>query len=367
MPTYIYALNCPIAKTVRYIGKSVNPQERFEQHLYFAKTGRSNHHAARWIRKVLNAGLQPTLDVFYEVKPGEDWREAERFWIAEAESFGWKLTNTTAGGDGVEITCPEALAAWKKAVKERWQDPVLRKQNSNKLSAYYATPEGRTNKIATSSRPDKLEASRRSQIALWKTEEYRKRQTALIASPELVEKARSLSKALWADPVFREKRAKLTVERKANRPARTAAEFEASAAKRKATQDRAHAKRKAAARAFAESPEGIARAAASKERQRLRFAAMTAASTAKREKARLDKIAAKSTPEAIAAREAKKLATRNAKNDRRNAKSRAEKEAAGVKVRRSPYPPEIREEMNKARKKAQRAAKRQAKLAEPPV
>jgi hypothetical protein len=46
--------------------------------------------------------------------------------------------------------------------------------------------------------------------------------------------------------------------------------------------------------------------------------------------------------------------------DRRNAANRAKKEAAGIKVRRSPYPPEIREEMNKERKRLQRAARRQA-------
>ena len=360
MPTYIYALHCPIDKTVRYVGKSVNPQERLEQHLYFAKTGRANHHAARWIRKVLSAGLQPILDVFYEVQPDEDWRDVERFWIAEAESFGWKLTNTTAGGDGVEITCPKALAAWKAAVRERWQDPVLREHNSNRLKTYYATPEGRANKIATSSRPDKLEASRRSQIALWKTEEYRERQTSLIASPELVEKARALSKKLWSDPGFRNKRAKLAAERKANRPAKTAEELAASAAKRKASQDRHHEKRRENAKVFAASPEGIARAAAAKEKQRLRFAAMSAASAAKREESRLARLAAKNTPEAIAAREEKKAATAARRKAERAAKERAKKEALGIKVRRSPYPPDIREEMNKARKKAQRAAKRQA-------
>lgn len=363
MPTYIYALHCPIAKTVRYIGKSVNPTERFEQHIYFAKTGRTKHHTGRWLRKVLSAGLMPTLEVFYEVKEDEDWREAERFWIAEAESFGWKLTNTTAGGDGVEMTCPVAIASWKKAVKARWQDPILRKRNSEKLAAYYATPEGKANKIRTSSRPEKLEASRQSQIALWKTKEYREKQMAPIASPELVEKASELSKKLWADPEFKAKRAQLAAERKAKRPAKTPEQLAASAAKRKASVERGHAKRRELAQAFAASPEGIARAEANRQAQRAMFAAMSAASAAKKEQARLDRIAAKNSPEAIAAREAKKLATRNAMYDRRNAVSRAKKEAAGIKVRRSPYPEDQREEMNKQRKKLQRAAKLQAKKA----
>lgn len=363
MPTYIYALHCPIAKTVRYIGKSVDPTERFEQHLYFAKTRRANHHTARWIRKVLTAGLTPTLEVFYEVQEDEDWREVERFWIAEAESFGWRLTNTTAGGDGVEMTCPIAIASWKAAVKARWQDPVLRKRNSEKLAAYYATPEGKANKIRTSSRPEKLEASRQSQIALWETKEYREKQMALIASPELVEKASELSRRLWAEPEFRAKQEAAQAKRKASRPPKTPEQIAANAAKRKASLERRHAKRREIAKAFAASPEGIARAEASREAQRALFAAMSAASAAKKEQARLDRIAAKNSPEAIAAREAKKLETQNRKKAERAAKERAKKEAAGIKVRRSPYPPELRGEMNKARKKAQRAAKLAAERA----
>lgn len=370
MTTYIYALHCPIAKTVRYIGKSVNPSERFEQHLYFAKTNRSNHHTARWLRKLLSQGLLPTLDAFYEIKEGEDWREVERFWISEAESFGWKLTNTTAGGDGVEITCPKALVAWKKAVKERWQDPVLRESNSQKLKAYYSTPEGKANKLRTSASAAKLEASRQSQMALWKTPEYRERQTALIASPILVKEASERSTKLWADPEFKAKRASLAAERKA---LRAIAPIDPQvladrAARRAEVEKRSREKRREQARAFAASPEGMAKAEASRVAQRARFVAMTAATTARREAARRARIAEKNSPEAIGAREAKKLATRHAKNDRRNAANRAKKEAAGLKVRRSPYPPEVREEMNKERKRLQRAAKRQAekqaKLAE---
>jgi hypothetical protein len=363
VPTYIYALHCPIAKTVRYIGKSVDPTERFEQHLYFAKTRRANHHTARWIRKVLSAGLTPTLEVFYEVREDEDWREAERFWIAEAESFGWRLTNTTAGGDGVEMTCPIAIASWKKAVKARWQDPVLRKRNSEKLAAYYATPEGKANKIRTSSRPEKLEASRQSQIALWKTREYREKQMALIASPKLVEKASELSRRLWAEPDFRAKQEAAQAKRKAARLPKTPEQIAESFAKRKASLERGHAKRREIAQAFAASPEGIARAEANREAQRAMFAAMSAASAAKKEQARLDRIEAKNSPEAIAAREAKKAETKRLKNERRASADRAKKESIGVKVRRAPYPPEQREEMNKARKKAQRTAKLAAERA----
>lgn len=205
MPTYIYALHCPIAKTVRYIGKSVNPSERFAQHLYFAKTGRSDHYAARWIRKVLAAGMSPILEVFYEVKADEDWREVERFWISEAESFGWVLTNTTAGGDGVEITCPIALENWKNSVRDRWQDPELRRRNSEKLIAFYSTPEGKANKVRTSSAPAKVKAAREGQINNWKDPAYRETIMRLKTSPAVVSKQAEGARHQWANPEIREK------------------------------------------------------------------------------------------------------------------------------------------------------------------
>jgi GIY-YIG catalytic domain-containing protein len=205
MTTYIYALHCPISKTVRYIGKSVNPTKRFQQHIYFARTGRSRHHAAQWIRKVLAAGLEPTLEIFYEVKEDEDWREAERFWISEAESFGWRLTNTTAGGDGVEMTCPIAIANWKEAVKARWRDPELRRNSSLKLQAFYSTDAGKQNKIRTSTAPAKVEASRIGQLNNWKNPRYRATIMSLKTSLEVLAKQAEGAKNQWSDPEIRKK------------------------------------------------------------------------------------------------------------------------------------------------------------------
>ena len=205
MTTYIYALHCPIANTVRYIGKSNNPEERFKQHLYFAETRRYDHHTARWIRKVLSAGLLPRLEVFAEVCPPEDWREVERHWIAKGKSLGWKLTNTTAGGDGVEITCPIALAKWHKAVKEAWADPVLRRRTSENLLRFYATPEGKALKSEVSRRPEKKAASAAGQSKNWQDPEYREKIMAAKTAPEVIQKQSEKAANQWADPVVREK------------------------------------------------------------------------------------------------------------------------------------------------------------------
>jgi predicted GIY-YIG superfamily endonuclease len=33
MKTYIYTLDCPITKTIKYVGKTINPKQRISQHI----------------------------------------------------------------------------------------------------------------------------------------------------------------------------------------------------------------------------------------------------------------------------------------------------------------------------------------------
>lgn len=435
MTDYIYALHCPIANTVRYIGKTVNPESRFEDHLSAARSGKTDHHTARWLRKLMAAGLKPRLEIIEELKEGECWKEFERFYIENGAEFGWRLTNTNPGGEGGGFINAEDHAQWKLKVKagftpevrdhisravraainnpatkaaqranmqHRWknpdyresvlekqrltnslpetkakrsaatakayEDPELRKKVSASIAAYYSTPEGKENKIRTSSAPEKVAASRRSQIELWKTPAYRASQMAAKTSPDALEKQKTKAAEQWANPEVRAKmveRITLAQRARSERNKRTPEQEEARKEERSAKR---REEKRLKAQAFAASPEGIAHTEANKLKLQGRFAAMSAASAAKRAQARLDRIAAKNSPEAIEARDAKKRDTAERAKTERASKERAKKEAAGIKVRRSPYPPEVREEMNKARKKAQRSAKlqaaKQAKLAE---
>ncbi|AXF51955.1 MAG: hypothetical protein [Caudoviricetes sp.] len=430
MPNYIYALHCPIAETVRYIGKTNNPEARLISHIAAAKKGAKDHYTARWLRKLLRHDMRPTMEILETLDESENWEEYERFYIANGDYFGWKLTNTNPGGEGGGFVREEDKANWREKVKAgftpevrahisatlkdvlnrpstkakhrankiaQWKDPVYREEMlaklaeansrpevmakrresskahwskpesresaSEKLSAYYATPEGKANKSEVSNRPEKIEASRRAQKELWSSPEYRAAQLALKTTPEVLEKQRVGAVNQWADPEIRAHMTERITEARRARAEKDRRTPEQEAAWREERLVKRRQERAAKSKAFAESPEGIAHAAEVKRKRDERFANMTAASTARREAERQARIAEKNTPEAIAAREAKKLATRHAMYDRRNAANRAKKEAAGIKVRRSPYPPEIREEMNKARKKAQRAAKREAEKA----
>lgn len=130
--TFIYGLECPITKVVRYIGKAENPKARFINHLTTARTGRLKHHNARWIRNLLQRGLSPALKILAEVRDGERWQDVERRFIADALREGLRLTNTCAGGEGADYLDSrkraEVTAKQSSGVRKAWADPVKRQR-----------------------------------------------------------------------------------------------------------------------------------------------------------------------------------------------------------------------------------------------
>lgn len=92
---YIYALIDPETDEIRYIGKTIRPQERFRAHL--RDTG--NSHKANWIKQLRERQLKPIMYVLEETTI-EVWEAREQHWIAYGHSQGWRLTNLVAGGRG---------------------------------------------------------------------------------------------------------------------------------------------------------------------------------------------------------------------------------------------------------------------------
>ncbi len=97
----IYVLLDPHDSTVRYVGKTNDPERRGRRH---AKAGprRSNRPLEEWRVCLKKAGLWPVLVVVHWV-PYEDWERAEMDWIAYYASLG-RLLNKDAGG----------VPAWKR-------------------------------------------------------------------------------------------------------------------------------------------------------------------------------------------------------------------------------------------------------------
>jgi hypothetical protein len=224
MAIFIYGLVCPVENTVRYVGKAVRPEQRLACHISGARRFAYDHHTARWIRRLLADGLAPQLIILHEVQAGERWQDVEREFIASAADRGWRLTNSTAGGEGLDYIDPEDEARYRANLKRA-------------MSAYLATPEGqakfrrmiaatlepvalarRNEAIRASgsrpefkekmrgvgseigSRPEVKDAKSRASKAMWRDPETRARFMAGNATPEKKAKLSERKKASWADP-----------------------------------------------------------------------------------------------------------------------------------------------------------------------
>lgn len=95
---YIYGLwDCRDSR-LRYIGKTVNLKARLHRHCVDYDRGKLTH-CSTWVKGLLNEGLEPMMEILEECTE-DNWREAERDWIAKARNFGLAITNMVDGGNG---------------------------------------------------------------------------------------------------------------------------------------------------------------------------------------------------------------------------------------------------------------------------
>lgn len=95
MKVYIYTLSDPITNEVRYVGKSVNPKKRLDNHLYIKK----KQHCSCWIQSLKIKGLKPIFSII-ETTDKENWISREQYWIVYYKEQGAALTNHSIGGEG---------------------------------------------------------------------------------------------------------------------------------------------------------------------------------------------------------------------------------------------------------------------------
>lgn len=192
---YIYGLKCPVANVIRYIGKSNNPSRRLRRHISQARTVKEKHHAAHWIRQLISSGLEPELVILRCINPGEKWQDIEREFISKAGDYGWRLTNSTDGGEGVEWTNQEDyerhMAKVSAQMKEFYNRPENRLKRSMESKALWSNPDYR----------DRAISSIRARCS---TPEHRaklsKVGTVSHAGAEYKAEASVRAKAQWSDP-----------------------------------------------------------------------------------------------------------------------------------------------------------------------
>lgn len=105
-PAHIYILIDPRSDEIRYVGKSIRPEQRLQNHM----NERSNCHRSHWLQQLKSAGLTPRMEIVETVIGEWPWQESEKRWIAKLAAMGARLTNNTAGGDGVCNLPPETRA-----------------------------------------------------------------------------------------------------------------------------------------------------------------------------------------------------------------------------------------------------------------
>lgn len=229
MAIYIYGLECPVERIIRYVGKSTNPRCRLRAHISGALRGAYDHHTARWIRRLLRDGLRPALVILREVPPGQRWQDVERKFIASAASKGWRLTNSTAGGEGLDYVDPEDEARYRanlkramavynaspagkvrlqKMVEAALEPEALARRNAA-IRAATSRPEYRRKMVDVNreigARPEVKAAKSAATASHWQRADYRDTIIAARNDPNFVKAQSGRLKSRWADPAHREK------------------------------------------------------------------------------------------------------------------------------------------------------------------
>lgn len=201
----IYGIVCPVSGQIRYIGKTAYPLDfRLRQHLTESIRRRGTY-KERWIAKQLDEGLFPSIWELELVPEGVSWQVRERGWISRALELGLPLTNTTAGGDGVEFLSEadrldflerkseSAKAMWlrmRPVFEEKFSSERVRKNHSERAKRCWDDPETRK-RLMNRWTPERR-AAQAAEIA--------KRQARIQAerTPEVRAKQAASLKATWA-------------------------------------------------------------------------------------------------------------------------------------------------------------------------
>lgn len=62
--TFFYTLNCPFSGDIKYVGRTVNPQNRIRHHIYEAKKNNRNKRE-RWIIYLLRRNKEPIMKILW--------------------------------------------------------------------------------------------------------------------------------------------------------------------------------------------------------------------------------------------------------------------------------------------------------------
>lgn len=141
--TFIYALTDPRPSDLHiYIGKADRPRRRFAQHIFSAD--QEQNYKARWIRLLARIGLKPGLEILQEV-PKSEWETAEATLIHWYRVLGWRVVNSTDGGEGLNNPTAETRLKLSLVNRGRKASDETRMKLSKAHVGLPISPEARLN------------------------------------------------------------------------------------------------------------------------------------------------------------------------------------------------------------------------------
>jgi hypothetical protein len=135
----IYSLIDPRDEIIKYIGKTVQKEARYRQHIYQWKRDKGRHNKVNsWIKSLHNHGLKPLFEIIDEC-PESEWKEYERGYIALLKSCGATLKNSTNGGDEppTNVNSPESKKKRLETLKTSKAWKGWHSAHSERMKEYY--------------------------------------------------------------------------------------------------------------------------------------------------------------------------------------------------------------------------------------
>ncbi len=106
----VYALIDPRFNEIRYIGITTqSPNQRLIRHISEARHSLRRDHRVNWIKSLLDIGIKPEFKIISDTTKENIFKE-ERKQITHFRNLGYRLTNSTDGGEGVLNPSPETRA-----------------------------------------------------------------------------------------------------------------------------------------------------------------------------------------------------------------------------------------------------------------
>ena len=131
MTYHVYGLIDPINKQLRYVGFTVNFEDRLNQHCQSSKL-KNNNKKNNWIKSIKKSGLVPEIFSIEQYESEEKALQAEIELISYYRYIGCDLTNVTKGGDkGVSYIRTDAI---KQKISKSSMGKQHSQETKNKIS-----------------------------------------------------------------------------------------------------------------------------------------------------------------------------------------------------------------------------------------